>query len=218
MRSARGLRWTWSLALFFCGACATLPSISTTPVLFSDAASTERFDFEQNAISQSPDGFEARSGHWAVVDSPSAVSGTQVLVPTGDGEARLAVKGAEAVRDAAAEVSVRVLVGSSGAGLECAAPGGGSGYVLKAEPSTARIALYRTTATGLTMLAEHALSTPKGEWVRLGMRCDASRVVAYVDGKPVLKDGSDLGAFELALCVDGGVVAQFDDFRYRASK
>lgn len=218
MRNGRGLAWASSLALAVCSACATLPSISTSPSLFSDPSSVEQFDFEQNAISQSPDGFEPRSGRWAVVDSPTAVSGTQVLVPTGDGNARLAVKSAEPVREAAAEVSVRVLVGSSGAGLSCAPPDGGSGDVLQVEPSTGRIALYRTTAAGRTMIGEHSLSTPKGEWIRLGLRCDASHVVAYVDGKPVLNDGSDLGAFEVALFVDSGVVAQFDDLRYRARK
>ncbi len=65
--------------------------------LFPSKASVQRFDFEHDTLHQPPDGFEARSGQWSVVDSPTATSGTQVLVRGGEGSGLLAVKEAERV-------------------------------------------------------------------------------------------------------------------------
>src|SRR5437773_1144069 len=81
-----------------------------------------------------------------------------------------------------------------------------------------RDALYRKQGESLSIAGQTALPLPKGEWARLGIRCDTDRVIGYVDGKPLLRDRSSVGSFELALFADAGVTAQFDDLKCWAKK
>jgi hypothetical protein len=197
--------------------CGFLSTIGPAPALLSDKA-VERFDFEQDALSSTPQGFEPRRGRWAVVDSPTSLSGTQVLVRSGEAPALLAVKSAEQVRAAAGEVGVRVVLGSSGAGVGCQDERAGSGHFLKVEPDAGRVALYRKNGESLALADEAPTSVPKGDWARIGILCDQNRVIGYVDGKPLLRDRATAGSFELALVADGGVTVQFDDLAYWAKK
>ena len=190
---------------------------SGTP-LFPGTASVQRFDFEHDTLHQAPDGFDAGPGQWTVVDSPTATSGTQVLVRGGEDSAVLTVKDAAGVTSAAGEVAVRVFLGSSGAGLSCIGAGNGPGHFLKIEPGAARMALYRKTDDSMKVVDQTPAAVPKGEWARLGIRCEADRVVGYLDGKPVVRDRNAAGAFDLALYTDAGVTAQFDDLTYWAKK
>jgi len=200
------------------GGCAKLAPIAPSPTLFPDRASLVEFDFERDSLSQTPEGFETRSGHWAVVDSPTSLSGTQVLVRGGDDSGVIAVKDSEEARTGAGEVGVRVILGTSGAGLGCDGAKGEPSYLVKLEPSSGRVALYKKTGDSLAMAAETPLARAKGEWARLGISCDANQVVGYVEGKPLLRDRASVGAFELALFADPGVTAQFDDLKYWAKK
>ena len=218
MLDVRTNRWVFALALAATSACTMLSPIAPAPSLFSDNASLVKFDFEQDALSQPPEGFETRAGHWSVADSPTSLSGTQVLVRGGDEAAAITVKDSVNARAAAGEVGVRVFLGDSGAGLGCDADHGGPSYELKFEPASGRVALYRKTGESLSMVAQTPLARPKGEWAHLGLRCDDNQVIGYVDGKPLLRDRADIGSFELALVADAGVTAQFDDLRYWARK
>ena len=218
MFDARTRQTVFVFVLTLASSCALLSPMTPVPTLFPEKASVEEFDFERDTLSQPPDGFETRHGRWSVADSPTSLSGTQVLVRGGEDAAVLAVKNSSEVRVAAGEVSVRVFLGSSGAGLGCAGGAGGDGYVVKLEPTAGRVALYRMTGDSLAVAAETPLPTPKGEWARLGIRCEANRVIGYVDGKPLLRDRSTVGSFGLALFADAGVTAQFDDLKYWARK
>jgi hypothetical protein len=198
--------------------CAALSTLAPPPSLFPDRSEAERFDFERDSIGQPPEGFEAPQGHWAVVDSPTAASGNQVLVRGGQTASRLALKRSEPARAGSAEVTLRILLGSSGAGLACDGGDGGSSFVLEVEPHASRVALYGGKNGALTVVGQALSATPKGEWLRIGLRCDDAQVIGYVGGKPVLRSRSDLGAFDLALFSDAGVTAQFDDFEYWVGK
>ena len=198
--------------------CATLSPMTPAPALFPERAALVQIDFEQDTLSQPPDGFEPRSGNWTVADSPTSLSGTQVLVRGGDDAGVLAIKNSEEAHEAAGEVGVRVFLGSSGAGLGCDGRNGAPSYLLKLEPTAGRVALYEKSGDSLSMAAQTPLARPKGEWSRLGILCDAHQVVGYVDGKPLLRDRSNVGSFELALFTDPGVTAQFDDLKYWAKK
>ena len=206
-----------ALTLAATSSCALVSSIRGAPPLFAGGPSVQQFDFEEGALHAPPEGFEARLGHWAIADSPTAASGNQVLVRDGDGAAMLVVKDAEGVSAAAGEVSVRVFLGASGAGISCDA-GQKVGYSLKLEPEAARIALYRRTADVTTLVDHVSTSVPKGEWARIGIRCDSDRVVGYLDGKPVVKARGSIAEFDLALYADPGVAVQFDDLKFWASR
>jgi len=206
------------LVIAVASSCAALSPMTPAPALFPDRTPLVQFDFEQDTLSQPPDGFETRSGHWSVADSPTSLSGTQVLVRGGDEAGVIAIKNSEEAHAAAGEVGVRVFLGASGAGLGCDASNGGPSYLLKLEPSAGRVALYEKSGDSLSMAAQTPLSRPKGEWARLGILCEAHQVIGYVDGKPLLHDRSNVGTFELALFTDAGVTAQFDDLKYWARK
>jgi len=207
-----------ALVIAMSSGCASLAPIAPSPTLFPDRASLVQFDFERDTLSQPPEGFETRSGHWAVVDSPTSLSGTQVLVRSGDDAAVIAVKSSEEAHSAAGEVGVRVFLGTSGAGLGCDGSNGGSSYLVKLEPTAGRVALYKKSGDSLAMAAETPLVRAKGEWARLGILCETNQVVGYVDGKPLLRDRTTVGSFELALFADPGVTAQFDDLKCWSKK
>jgi hypothetical protein len=207
-----------ALALAMATSCAVLSPMAPAPTLFPDKAPFLRFDFEQDALNQPPAGFEQRSGHWAVANSPTSLSGTQVLVRGGDDEAAIAIKESENAHAGAGEVGVRVFLGASGAGLGCDGTEGSPSYLLKLEPSAGRVALYRKNGDSIAVAGQTPLARPKGEWARLGIRCDTNQVIGYVDGKPLLRDRANVGSFELALVADAGVTAQFDDLKYWTQK
>ncbi len=209
------LCWISAAALLLASGCRALGGLGPAPQLPSEA-DLVKVDFENDSMAKPPEGFEAKAGNWNVVDSPNATSGTQVLVRDGDAAGTIVVKNAEAVRTAAGEVSVRLFVGSAGAGIACEGRDGGSGYALKVEPKG--VALYKTSGDALTAVARADNPALKGAWARIGLRCDSSGATAYVDGKPKLRDRSALGAFDLALSSDAGVTAQFDDLAYWARK
>ncbi|MET0152833.1 MAG: hypothetical protein ABW298_09535 [Candidatus Binatia bacterium] len=198
--------------------CGVVPSVGVAPALFATASGVHRFDFEHDTLHEPPQGFEPRLGRWAVADSPTALSGAQVLVGAGGDAGLLAVKEAEGVTAAAGEVAVRVFLGSSGAGLSCDATSEVAAQVLKLEPRERRIALYRKTGDSMKLVDQAPVTAPKGEWVRIGIRCESHRTVGYVDEKSVVRMGEGLGSFDLALVADAGVIAQFDDLAYWASK
>jgi hypothetical protein len=198
--------------------CGVVPSVAVAPALFGTTHGIQRFDFEHDTLHEPPQGFEPRLGRWAVADSPTALSGAQVLVGAGGDAGLLAVKGAEGVTAAAGEVAVRVFLGSSGAGLSCDATSQAAAQVLKLEPDERRIALYRKTGDSMRLVDEAPVAAPKGEWVRIGIRCETHRTVGYVDEKSVVRIGEGLGPFDLALVTDASVIAQFDDFAFSASK
>jgi hypothetical protein len=207
-----------AVAIAMSSGCTALAPIAPSPTLFPERTSLVQFDFERDSLSQPPEGFETRSGHWAVVDSPTSLSGTQVLVRGGDDAAVIAVKNSEEAHTAAGEVGVRVVLGASGAGLGCDGSKGGSSYLVKLEPTEGRVALYKKSGDSLAMAAQAPLARAKGEWSRLGILCETNQVVGYVDGKPLLRDRTDVGSFELALFTDPGVTAQFDDLKYWSKK
>jgi hypothetical protein len=198
-------------------ACAIATRVTGTPPLFSSKATLQMFDFEQDALHQPPEGFESRSGRWVVEDSPTAASGTQVLVRGGDDAAVLAVKNAEGVHAAAGEAAMRVFLGGSGAGLYCYGKDG-SGYLVKLEPSGGRLALYHKSGDSLNLVGQAPISSPKGEWIRVGIRCEGDRVLGYLNGKLALKERAEIREFDLGLYTDPGVTAQFDDVAYWAPK
>jgi hypothetical protein len=202
------------LALGLLPSCATLATLAPPPSLFPERSEVERFDFEQDSLGQPPEGFEATQGQWAVADSPAAASGNQVLVRGGQTASRLALKRSESGRAGAAEVTLRILLGSSGAGLACDGGEGGSSFLLKVEDHASRVALYGGKNGTLAMVGQAPVANPKGEWLRIGLRCDDAQVIGYVGGKPILRSRSDLGAFNLALVSDAGLTVQFDDFKY----
>jgi hypothetical protein len=204
-----------SLALAAAGSCASLvSSVEGDPPLFPGSGDVQKVDFEDRALNEPPEGFETRIGRWSVADSPTAVSGTQVLVRGGEGAAELVPKDAEGVVSAGSEVSVRIFLGAPGAGIWCDADRGKAGYLLKLEPDARRIALYRKSADSMTNVDQAAISASKGEWTRLGLLCQSDRVIGYLDGKPAVKDRGAVPPFDLALYADPGVTAQFDDFKY----
>lgn len=215
---SRPRRSAWCLALAVAGGCAAVSSLDPTPALFPSSASVASVDFERDSLSRAPQGFDARLGRWAVADSPTAVSGSQVVVGRGPGAASLAVQNVQAAHTAVGEVAVRVFIGAPGAGLACGGSDSGVGYLLRLEPAAARIGLYRKNGEALALVGETPLATPKGEWVRIGIRCEDDRVIGYVDGKPRISAPAGLPAFDLALWADPGVTAQFDDLRYWSKK
>ncbi|MGH7822121.1 MAG: hypothetical protein ACREQ9_20350 [Candidatus Binatia bacterium] len=183
------------------------------PPLFPPSRSVESIDFEDDSLNQAPSGLETSgSGRWAVVDSPTAVSGTQVVVRRGDDPAMLGVREAKGTASVVGEVSLRVLLGASGAGIACDTDG--NGYVFKAEPANRRVALYRKSNGAAELLAAEGAAVEKGKWLRLGILCAEDRIVGYLDGKPVLTKQAPLGRTNLALYADPGVTAHFDDVRY----
>lgn len=186
--------------------------------MFSGSGNVQRIDFEDGALHEPPEGFETRLGRWSVADSPTAASGTQVLVRGGDGAAVLVLKDASGVAAAAGEVAIRVFLGTSGAGIWCDADQGNAGYLLKLEPDAQRIALYRKSGDSMTAVDQATVSAPKGEWTRLGILCENDRVIGYLDGKPAVMNRGPMSAFDLALYADPGVTAQFDDFKYWAAR
>src|SRR5262245_30482476 len=197
--------------------CAALPSVSGGPPLFTAGDGVRRFDFEHDTLHEPPQGFEPRLGRWAVADSPTAFSGAQVLVGSGEDTGILAVKEAQGVTAAAGEVAVRVFLGS-GAGLSCDDTSDAVAQSLKAEPRERRIALYRKTGESMKLIDEAPVLAAKGDWVRIGIRCEGHRTIGYVDDKSVVRMEEGVGPFDLVLIVDAGVTAQFDDLAYWASK
>ena len=207
------------LAVALCSSsCTLVSSLRGGPALFGGNVAVEALDFEQDPLHKPPEGFEPRGGRWSVADSPTAASGAQVVVESGDAAASLAVKKAEHSQAAAGEVAVRVLLGASGAGIGCEDENQGSGYVVKLEPSAQRIVLYRRAQDSMTPVATASAPIPKGEWVRLGIRCENKRVIGYLDGKPAVSDRASLGAVNLTLYSDPNVAAQFDDLKYWTRK
>jgi len=202
------------LALGLLPCCATLSALAPPPPLFPDPSSVEALDFERDSLGRPPDGFGMAQGYWAVVDSPVAVSGTQVLVCDGQAASMLALRDSEPAREVGAEVTLRVLLGPSGAGLACNDGQGDNGVLLKVEPHASRVALYVRKSDALTLVDQTAAAASKGEWVQIGLRCEDGQSIGYVGGKPVLRSTSDLGAFTLALFSDAGVTAQFDDLKF----
>jgi hypothetical protein len=174
----------------------------------------KKVDFENDALAESPEGFETRLGRWSVADSPTAASGVQVLVRGGEGAGELILKDAEGVTAAGGEVAVRVFLGTPGAGIWCDGDRGQAGYLLKLEPDARRVALYRTSADSMTAVDQVAVAAPKGEWRRLGILCQSDRVIGYLDGEPAVRNQGPMPPFDLALYADPGVTAQFDDFKY----
>jgi hypothetical protein len=208
-----------SLALAAASSCASLvSSVEGDPPLFSGSGNVQKVDFEDRALHEPPEGFETRLGRWSVADSPTAASGTQVLVRGGEGAAELVPKDAEGVASAGGEVAVRVFLGAPGAGIWCDADQGKAGYLLKLEPDARRIALYRKSADSMTTVDQAAVSAAKGEWTRLGLLCQNDRVIGYLDGKPTVRNRGPVPPFDLALYADPGVTAQFDDFKYWAAR
>jgi hypothetical protein len=186
--------------------------------LFPTTANVQRFDFERDTLHQPPDGFNARHGEWSVADSSTATSGTQVLVRSGEGSGVLTVNDAQGLSAAGAEVAVRVFLGSSGAGIACGSAGDVAGHILKVEPDASRMALYVKTADTTKLVDAKPAALAKGEWARIGIRCDSDGATGYLDGKPMVHDRSPSAAFDLALYTDPGVTAQFDDLSYWARK
>jgi hypothetical protein len=207
-----------SLALVAASSCAAVPSVGGNPPLFSASGNVQKIDFEDGALHEPPEGFETRLGRWSVADSPTAASGTQVVVRGGDGTAVLVLKDAAGVAAAAGEVAIRVFLGASGAGIWCDADQGNAGYLLKLEPDAHRIALYRKAGDAMTAVDQATVSAPKGEWTRLGILCENGRVIGYLDGKPEVMNRGPMSAFDLALYADPGVTVQFDDFTYWAAR
>jgi len=197
--------------------CTELSSVSGAPALFATGDGVRRFDFEHDTLHEPPQGFEPRLGRWAVADSPTAFSGAQVLVGSGDDAGVLAVKEARGATAAAGEVAVRVFLGS-GAGLSCDDTSDAVAQILKLEPSERRIALYRKTGDSMKLVDEAPVDVAKGDWVRIGIRCESHRTIGYVDDKSVVRIAEGVGPFDLVLIVDAGVTAQFDDLAYWASK
>lgn len=175
-----------------------------------DGTKSSRIDFEATRLNELPEGLRPGIGRWAVANSPSAVSGTQLVVHRGDDDSGLTVEAASRRRRIGAEVSVRVLLGPSGAGLACEADG--TRYVVKAEPEEARVGLY----AGTELVETGPLASPKGEWVRLGIACGEDGVTGYVDGKSVVRSRRKLATVSLELFVDAGVTAHFDDLTFTA--
>ena len=114
-------------------------------------------------------------------------------------------------------IAVRVFLGS-GAGLSCDDTSDAVAQILKLEPSERRIALYRKTGDSMKLVDEAPVDVAKGDWVRIGIRCESHRTIGYVDDKSVVRIGEGVGTFDLVLIVDAGVTAQFDDLAYWASK
>ena len=205
----------WILVL---SVAACLPWTVSMPPLFAAGESIQEVDFESNAISRTPSEFEASSEGWAVANSPTAVSGFQVLVRDGAAPSDLKVAGTSGSRRVEGEVGVRVLLGSAGAGIACAT-GEAESYLVILEPEAERVALYRRTGETRTLVTSHPISEKKGSWSRVGIQCDPSRVVGYWGGKRVMQTRATIGAaVTLALRAEGGVVAQFDDLKYAAQR
>jgi hypothetical protein len=202
------------LALAASSSCAVISATGLPPSLFPAEDNVKNIDFENGALHASPEGFEARLGQWFVADSPTAASGTQVLVRGGGGAGELVLKDATGATAAGGEVAVRVFLGAPGAGLWCDADRGQGGYLLKLEPDSRRIALYRTSTGSMTAVDQADADVPKGEWRRLGIRCQSDGVIGYLDGQPLVKNQGPMPPFDLALYADPGVTAQFDDFKY----
>lgn len=198
--------------------CHALPHRDRAPSIFAGATNVERVDFEKNPLNRPPAGFEARSGDWSVVDSPTALSGEQVLVRRGDEPAALLVQGAERAEQVAGEVALRVLMGASGAGLACETGEEGSGYLLKLEPSVGRAVLLRVSGDDTTAVGSHAVEVAKDDWTRVGLLCQSDRVIGYLAGKPFARDSGLPGVVSFGLYADGGTTVQFDDLRYWAKK
>ena len=217
VRDLRDLALLCGLALLPLS-CSVVPAMSGASPLFAADGGVHRFDFERDPLHEPPRGFEPRLGRWAVADSPTPSSGAQVLVGSGEGAAVLAIKEAEEVTAAAGEVAVRVFLGSSGAGLSCDATSAAAAQVLKLEPHERRIALYERTGDSLKLVDEAPMAAPKGDWVRIGLRCESHRTIGYVDEKSVVKVAEGVGTFDLVLIVGPGVIAQFDDLAYWAHK
>jgi hypothetical protein len=197
--------------------CTALSTLTPPPPLFPDRSAVDELDFEQDALGQPPQGFKASApGQWRVADSPTAASGNQVLAHGGATSSSLDLTGSATARSAAAQVSVRIFLGSAGAGIAC--DGSADSYVLKVEPHAARVALYRGTGGSLTLVDQVPMTAVKGDWVRIGLRCDGVQVVGYVNGKPALRSKTGVAPFQLALVSDAGVTAQFDDLKYWAEK
>lgn len=216
MRDPRSLVVVYGFALLALS-CTELSSVSGAPALFAAADGVRRFDFEHDTLDEPPQGFDPRLGRWAVADSPTAFSGAQVLVGSGEDAGVLAVKEARGVTAAAGEVAVRVLLGS-GAGLSCDDTSEAVAQILKLEPRERRIALYRKTGDSMKLVDEAPVDAAKGDWVRIGIRCESHRTIGYVDDRSVVRIAQGVGTFDLVLIVDAGVTAQFDDLAYWASK
>jgi hypothetical protein len=191
--------------------------VSGAPALFSASEEVRRFDFEHDTLHEPPQGLEPRVGRWAVADSPTAFSGAQVIVGSGEDGGVLAVKEAQRVTTAAGEVAIRVFLGS-GAGLSCDDTSEAVAQILKLEPRERRVALYRKSGDSVKLVDEAPVNATKGDWVRLGIRCESHRTIGYVDDKSVVTMSDGVGTFDLVLIVDAGVTAQFDDLAYWASK
>src|SRR6516225_2733632 len=146
--------------------CTELSSVTGAPALFTAGDGVRRFDFEHDTLHEPPQGFEPRLGRWAVADSPTAFSGAQVLVGSGDDAGVLAVKDARGVTAAAGEVAVRVFLGS-GAGLSCDDTSDAVAQILKLEPRERRIALYRKTGDSVKLVGEAPVDVAEGDWVRI---------------------------------------------------
>jgi hypothetical protein len=184
----------------------------TPPPLFSSSQAIVQLDFEKDTLNAPPSNLEPRSkDHWAVVDSPQAVSGSQVVVRRGDSLSVLAVR--DRADRVGGEVSVRVLLGDSGAGLACETDDAG-GFLLEVDPGAAQLVLFSRRGEERTVVETRPASVGKGIWARLGLRCEPDLVVGYLDGKAMVRQAAPLGRARLALWADGGVTAQFDDLRY----
>lgn len=211
MHSALAVVAASGLAL---GGCSLLTSLTSAPALFSGAQTVEQVDFEESAPGRVPPALDARPGDWAVADSPTARSGNQVLVRRGARVTDAVVKASEGAREVAGEVALRVLVGSSGAGIGCRGVDKGA-WIVQLDPAAEKVELCRRSADALSVVDSASASLAKGEWTSVGIACRRGEVIAYLKGKPVIRRSAPLGsAIELLLYADAGVVAQFDDLRY----
>lgn len=204
----------WCFALPLAG-CTTLAASRISGPLFSESSGGERLDFENQPLGRAPSGFVSGPTNWSVADSPTAASGEQVLVHTGEEASAIQVEGGRGAKELRAEAAVRVFVGKAGAGVACAAEDE-SGYLVRFEPEAKRVALYDRSGEDFALVGERALDASKGKWVRLGIRCGRGQVVGYLDGEVMASRRTEEAPSAIELHADAAVTAQFDDLRYIA--
>lgn len=196
-----------------CTSIAELPALRDSGPLFPRGGEAESLDFENQPLGRPPSGFVGGEDQWLVADSPTAASGEHVLVRGGGEASALVLEAGQGAKELRAEVAVRVFVGAPGAGVGCSG-GEESGYLVRLEPESRRVALYDRTGDELGLVGARPVELDKGKWVRLGIRCGDGEVTGYVEGEAIASQRTTEVPSALKLFADAEVTAQFDDVRF----
>jgi hypothetical protein len=192
-----------------------------TPTVDSEPESddgTRRFDFDGDALGQTPPGFQTRVGTWQVVEDASAPSGGRALAQqaqNADPDFNVLLATNTRFADVDLSVRLRAVAGriDRGGGLVWRAQGGRDYYVARYNPLEDNFRLYSVVHGVRRMLLSSSPQLDHDAWhtMRVVMRGD--HIECSLDGERYLDahDATFADAGSVGLWTKADAQTRFDD-------